>query len=252
MCGLRHLLLSPDGIATGVCRSPPGARGATQGWLCFACGSIWASGNPARFGRTWSGQSSSDSLTSRNLVMRAIDYFDKGAEANLDRTAIIDADASWSYREMQAATQDIARALCAGGLRDQEPAGIYSHNDARVLFCMLGIMRAGAVWVPINYRNAIDANVEYMNYVEMAWLFYHSNFRDNAEQIRARVPSLRHSICIDCADGDNLSLEMFMQRGTCADEMDWADAYGNRDRLVGLVPTGGTTGPAKGVRVTSL
>ena len=35
-------------------------------------------------------------------------------------------------------------------------------------------------------------------------------------------------------------------------DIDWADARGNPDRLVGLVPTGGTTGPAKGVRVTSL
>jgi len=91
--------------------------------------------------------------------MRAVDYFDKGAETNLDRTAIIAADASWSYREMRAATESIASALWAGGLRNQEPAGIYSHNDARVLFCMLGIMRAGAVWVPINYRNATDVAV---------------------------------------------------------------------------------------------
>src|SRR5580698_9698163 len=252
MCGLRHLLLSPDGIATGVCRSPPGARGATQGWLCVACGSIWASGNPARFGRAWSGQSSSDSLTRGNLVMRAIDYFDKGAEGNLDRTAIIDADASWSYREMQAATQDIARALCASGLRDQEPAGIYSHNDARVLFCMLGIMRAGAVWVPINYRNAIDANLEYMNYVEMAWLFYHSRFHDTVIEIKRRVPSLRGMICLDREDGDHPSLDAFMEQGTATEIPDWGDAYGNPDRLAGLVPTGGTTGPAKGVRVTSL
>jgi fatty-acyl-CoA synthase len=36
------------------------------------------------------------------------------------------------------------------------------------------------------------------------------------------------------------------------DEIDWGDARGNVDRLVGLVPTGGTTGPAKGVMVTSL
>jgi acyl-CoA synthetase (AMP-forming)/AMP-acid ligase II len=35
-------------------------------------------------------------------------------------------------------------------------------------------------------------------------------------------------------------------------EIDWGDPFGNIDRLVGLVPTGGTTGPAKGVRVTSL
>jgi fatty-acyl-CoA synthase len=186
--------------------------------------------------------------------MRAIDYFDKGAEANLDRTAVIatDGEACWSGREMHSATENLARALCASGLRDQEPAGIYSHNDARVLFCMLGIMRAGAVWVPINYRNAIDANLEYMNYVEMAWLFYHSRFHDTVIEIKRRVPSLRGMICLDREDGDHPSLDAFMEQGTATEIPDWGDAYGNPDRLAGLVPTGGTTGPAKGVRVTNL
>jgi acyl-CoA synthetase (AMP-forming)/AMP-acid ligase II len=184
--------------------------------------------------------------------MRAIDYFDKGADAHPDQTAVVDGNARYSYRETQAITHRIARAMWAAGLVGEQSAAIYSHNDARVLFCMLGIMRAGAVWIPINYRNAIDANVEYMNYAETAWLFYHSDFRDSLAEIRARVPSLRHAICIDREEDDALSLEIFMQRGTEANEIDWADPYGNLDRLVGLVPTGGTTGPAKGVKVTSL
>src|SRR5580692_1802682 len=184
--------------------------------------------------------------------MRAIDYFDKGADAHPDRTAVVDGGARYSYRQTQAITHRIARAMWADGLVGEQGAAIYSHNDARVLFCMLGIMRAGSVWIPINYRNAIDANVEYMNYAKTAWLFYHSNFRDSVAEIRARVPSLCHSICIDREEDDAPSLEIFMQRGTEADVIDWADAYGNLDRLVGLVPTGGTTGPAKGVRVTSL
>ena len=184
--------------------------------------------------------------------MRAIDYFDKGADAHPDRAAMVDGSARYSYRETQAITHRIAHAMWAAGLRGEECAAIYSHNDARILFCMLGIMRAGAVWIPINYRNAIDANVEYLNYAKTGWLFYHSNFKDSVAEIRARVPSLRHVVCIDRVDDDAPSLETFMQRGTKADEIDWADAYGNLDRLVGLVPTGGTTGPAKGVRVTSL
>jgi len=43
-----------------------------------------------------------------------------------------------------------------------------------------------------------------------------------------------------------------MTRGRENEDCDWGDARGNLDRLVGLVPTGGTTGPAKGVMVTSL
>jgi len=191
-------------------------------------------------------------LTSGDLTVRAIDYFDKGAEANLDRTAIVASDASCSYREMRATTENIARSLWASGLRDQEPAGIYSHNDARVLSSMLGIMRAGAVWVPLNYRNTIDANVEYMNYVEMAWLFYHSQFRDIVPAIKQRVTSLRGIICLDREDGEHPSLQTFMEQAVGVEMPDWGDAHGNIDRLAGLVPTGGTTGPAKGVRVTNL
>src|SRR5689334_17259047 len=129
--------------------------------------------------------------------MRAIDYFDKGAEANPDRIAILDGDSRMSYREAREITVRIARAMRANGLSGEQPAGILSHNDARVLLSMLGIMRAGAVWVPINYRSAVDATVEYMNYVGMVWLFYHSQFRDSVAEIESRVPSLRHLICLD-------------------------------------------------------
>ena len=43
--------------------------------------------------------------------MRAIDYFDKGAEANPDRTAIIDGDSECSYRGLETATREIALSL---------------------------------------------------------------------------------------------------------------------------------------------
>jgi acyl-CoA synthetase (AMP-forming)/AMP-acid ligase II len=184
--------------------------------------------------------------------MRAIDYFDRGADANPDRAAIVDGNISYSYRETRAVTQRIAGAMWAGGLRGEQPAAIYSHNDARVLFCMLGIMRAGAVWVPINYRNAIDANAEYMNYVETVWLFYHSSFSAFVAELERRVPSLRNVICIDSEDGKHPSLDRFMNSAADSEMPEWADACGNSDRLVGLVPTGGTTGPGKGVMVTSL
>jgi acyl-CoA synthetase (AMP-forming)/AMP-acid ligase II len=185
--------------------------------------------------------------------MRAIDYFDKGAQANPDRTAIIDTDGTrYSFAQTRNLTERIARAMRAGGLAGQQRAAIYSPNDARVLFCMLGILRAGAVWVPINNRNAADAIVAYMNYVGTSWLFYHSSYADMIAGIKASVPTLAHLICLDAAGPSVQSLDEFIQLGSDVPEVDWADPYGNPDQLVGLVPTGGTTGPAKGVRVTNL
>jgi fatty-acyl-CoA synthase len=184
--------------------------------------------------------------------MRAIDYFDKGAEAFPGRIAITDRTAQYSYRQTREASQCVARAMWSAGLRGEERVAIFSPNDARVLLCMLGLMRAGGVWVPLNYRNALDANVQYLNYSGTSWLFYHSNFQEQVREIKALVPSLRHFVCIDAENGGDPSLETFMERGLEGEEIEWGDAQGNLDRLVGLVPTGGTTGPAKGVMVTSL
>ena len=184
--------------------------------------------------------------------MRAIDYFDKTADICPDRIAILDGDRAYSYRETRSFSERIARAMRARGLKQEQRAAIFSHNHPAVLFCTLGLLRAGAAWVPINFRTAADANVEFLNYSETAWLFYHSRFQEQVEEIRKRVPCLSHFICIDgSADGDS-SLAAFMARESDGADFEWGDAYGNPDQLMGLVPTGGTTGPAKGVRVTNL
>jgi fatty-acyl-CoA synthase len=191
--------------------------------------------------------------------MRAIDYFDKAADLYPDRIAILDGDVRHSYAETRVSSERIAGGMRARGVEHEQRAAIYSHNHAAVLFCMLGILRAGAAWVPINFRNAAEANVEFLNYSETAWLFYHSRFREQVEEVRKRVPSLRHRISIDGPDGENPSLASFMELGNTGNhnDLDGADSYdddahGNLDQMMGLVPTGGTTGPARGVRVTNL
>jgi fatty-acyl-CoA synthase len=184
--------------------------------------------------------------------MRAIDYFDKGAEAFPERIAILDGETQYSYRQAWETSYKIARALWAGGLSAEERVAIFSINDARVMLCMLGLMRAGGVWVPINYRNALDANVQFLNYSGTAWLFYHSSFRQQVREMKAQAPCLRHFVCIDDENEGDPSLQAFVQRGDGAQDVDWGDPRGNLERMAGLVPTGGTTGPAKGVMVTSL
>ena len=46
-------------------------------------------------------------------------------------------------------------------------------------------------WIPVNTRNAIDANAAYLNYVRCGWLFYHSSMADDVAELKARVPTLQ-------------------------------------------------------------
>ncbi len=181
--------------------------------------------------------------------MRTIDYFDRSAQRCPDRAALVDGELRLSYAELQAQTHRLASALEAEGLARGEPAAILSPNHASVLVCLLGLWRAGAVWIPVNTRNALDANIAYLNYVRAAWLFYHSSHAADARAIQLQVPSMRRLICLDQADGEHPSLDQLLASSGGGQFHDWGDAIGDPEELVAIIATGGTTGPAKGVRI---
>ena len=122
--------------------------------------------------------------------MRSIDYFDKRAKLHPDRAALIAGDTRYSYGELRALTHKLADAMLATGLQHQEPAAILSPNDGAVMISLLGLWRAGAVWIPVNTRNALDANIQYLNYVCAVWLFYHSSLKEDAARVKREVPTI--------------------------------------------------------------
>lgn len=186
--------------------------------------------------------------------MRAIDYFDRGHDRAPDRPCLIDQTSgeTLSFAQVKALTQQIAAALYRAGFNDQDSIALYGPNSATMMVALLAIWRANGQWVPVNTRNAIDANAAYLGYVRCGWLFYHSSHADEVAQLKARVPSLRHFICLDRSMGADPSLDDFTIGADGRDLPDFSDPFGKPDDVVGLFPTGGTTGPSKGVVVTNL
>ncbi len=187
--------------------------------------------------------------------MRAIDYFDRGHDLDPNRAALIDVDlgTQQSFAEVKVLTEQIAAALQAQGFGNQQPLALYAPNSAQLMVVLLALWRANGQWVPVNTRNAIDANAGYLNYVRCEWLFYHSSLAEDVAQLRASCPGLTRLVCIDKAHGDAPSLADFIGATKATDFVSPAiDAFGNMDELVGIFPTGGTTGPSKGANVTNL
>ena len=181
--------------------------------------------------------------------MRVIDFFDKAANAHPERTAFIAANAQYSYREMQALSHRIGAAIDRRGLSDAGRIAVYAPNDVEAFACVLGAFRANATWVPINARNALDANIDFMNLTGCEWLFYHSGFRENVQAIRQQVPSLRHVVCIDGSDADAPALKTFMAEG---DGHRVADIPYDAQRMTTILGSGGTTGRSKGIMWNNL
>ena len=86
-----------------------------------------------------------------------IDSFDAGAAAFPERVFVQGGDVRLTYREAADASHAVAAAL----VRDVQPGthvGVLSPNHPMVLPAMLGVMRSGAVFVPLNARDPIEDN----------------------------------------------------------------------------------------------
>ena len=186
--------------------------------------------------------------------MRSIDYFDRGHDLDPDRACLIDTENGerLTFAEVKALTERIASAMYAKGFRNQQPVALYGPNSAAIMVALLAIWRANGIWVPVNTRNAIDANAGYLSYVRCGWLFYHSSLAADVAALRAQVPTLTRFVCLDRPWGDDCSLDQFIADTPAGNLPDPSDPFGNPDDVVGLFPTGGTTGPSKGVVVTNL
>jgi len=180
--------------------------------------------------------------------MGVLGLFDRGAALFPNRTCLIDGPIQRSYAEVKRRTQAIAGALHANGAADGGPAAVFSPNCAALLESMLGIYRAGVVYVPLNARNHIDENIYILNRYRVGTLFYHSSFEPLLPQIRKECPGVRRLICIDRAGKAAPDMESWM----AGHESSAPIFHESRDRASGIHSTGGTTGRPKGVLLTPL
>ena len=117
--------------------------------------------------------------------MRAIDYFDKGAEAFPGRIAILDRTAA-IFVSASAAGQPSHCASHVGGADCAAKSAWRSTPTTMPASCSAcwDIMRAGARLGPHQLTaTPLDANVEFLNYSQTSWLFYHSSFHEQVEEI---------------------------------------------------------------------
>lgn len=173
-------------------------------------------------------------------------YLDKGASIDPDAPCLTRDGVSLSYREIVEVTRAIARALRRSGVGPGDKVGILSANDPTAFSCVFGIARAGAVWCPINPRNAAGENAELLDLFDCTTLIFQPAFDDLVAQIVPKLPKLTTLVRLgagtDLAEGFD----------------DWLDAarrdpfieLAPPDDVVALVGTGGTTGRPKGVMLT--
>jgi acyl-CoA synthetase (AMP-forming)/AMP-acid ligase II len=139
-------------------------------------------------------------------------------------------------------THRVANGLLAAGLGRGSKAAVYSPNHASAYAALLGIVRAGVTWAPVNARNALEENLYILNNTDVEFLFYHSSFDGYLPRLREACPKIGNFVCIDTPSFET-----------------WLAGFGDRapdlpddpDGVAFLASSGGTTGRPKGVQITN-
>jgi acyl-CoA synthetase (AMP-forming)/AMP-acid ligase II len=156
---------------------------------------------------------------------------------DLDKIALVDlggeqAPREFSYRALDEAANGVARALLAGGLGRGERVAILSANRAEYLAAYFGIMRAGLVAVPVNFKFP-RKTIHFIIADAGARLV----FCDTAR--RADCPPGLPVVCFGGEGAD--AFDVFLDRGP------FAAVVPAQDEPAMFLYTSGSTGTPKGV-----
>ncbi|MFG0261694.1 MAG: AMP-binding protein, partial [Novipirellula sp. JB048] len=73
-----------------------------------------------------------------------------------DRLAVVSEDAQWTYRELDRQANAMARELIGHGVRHGSRVGMCVERSPEAIAAMLGIMKLGAVFVPLDPEYPIE------------------------------------------------------------------------------------------------
>jgi len=178
------------------------------------------------------------------MALSLIDFFDNGVAIDPDRACLICGDDTLTYGEAQRNSYRLADALARAGVASGMRAAVLGPNSNRAFECVLGVLRAGATWVPVNARNAVEETVYVLNHTDAEVLFYSVLFVDQVSDLLVRCPAIRLAVCID---GDGIDGHPSVDSLCAGASEARRELLLDPDALATLACSGGTTGFPKGV-----
>lgn len=169
------------------------------------------------------------------------DMFVQQALSQPGRTALVHGGGTTSYAELEAASRDLAIHLQANGVGTGSRVGLCMDRSPALLIGLFGILRAGAVVVPLDPDYPSERLTYMLHDSGAALLLTRQRF---AQQLEAGLPAAVHVLCWD--DMSSSWGQNDAARGAGAAELRRGASAGDPAYLI---YTSGSTGQPKGVLV---
>ena len=155
------------------------------------------------------------------------DLFRSMASSNADAPALAGGGSSLNFGELDVLSERIARFIAARGYGREAVVGVLCARGALYLAAALGVMRAGAVYLPVE-REQPQVRKEAMLRPASLIIADSACLRD-AEYFHYRNPGIQHVLCLDAQSYDDvaekgsglISTEYWEQVAEAGSDMGW-------------------------------
>jgi amino acid adenylation domain-containing protein len=172
-----------------------------------------------------------------------------------ERDAVVFGTERISYRELDEITNRVANILKASGVNRGDRVGIYLNKSAQSVICIYGILKAGAVYVPLD-PNAPESRLAYIvDNCGIRCMLTSTMKARNVDTIASQAKSLQVSILTDTKqEVSSIGELQVIPWKTVVSHPDGSLPVNNsiETDLAYILYTSGSTGTPKGVMITHL
>ncbi|MDF2825175.1 MAG: fadD19 1 [Mycobacterium sp.] len=182
------------------------------------------------------------------MALNIADLAEHAIDAVPDRVALISGGEQLTYAQLEEKANRLAHYLLAQGVKKDDKVGLYCRNRIEIVIGMLGIVKAGAILVNINFRY-VEGELKYLfENSDMVALIHERRYSDRVANVLPETPNVTTVLVVeDGSDDDYQSyggVEFYSAIAESSPERDFGPR--SEDDIY-LLYTGGTTGFPKGV-----
>ncbi len=166
------------------------------------------------------------------------ELFESSADRGPERVAVLFGEARLTYRELEERANRIARRLRELGAGREDRVALYLPRSAEVYAAMLGVLKAGAAYVPLDPQTPADRAAFILSDSGAKCLITVAGFADKLGE------SIPDGVAVVLLDAESAALEALSSARVPRAETGTAP-----ESLCYVIYTSGTTGQPKGVQI---
>ena len=182
------------------------------------------------------------------MALNIADLAEHAIDAVPDRVALICGDEQLTYAQLEEKANRLAHYLLDQGVTKDDKVGLYCRNRNEIVIAMLGIVKAGAILVNVNYRY-VEGELRYLfENSDMVAVVHERQYSDRVANVLPDTPNVKTVLVVEDGSANDYQryggVEFYSAIAAGSPERDFGERSADD---IYLLYTGGTTGFPKGV-----